>query len=279
MITASGWRRSASVAERSSRAGRRPAWRRRGRAGSLAEVAVLEAGRGRWPLYSRTAQATPGTPRTRYRSSPAAAWTSSMNRTFVVHHPDVGLADVEDLAGGAPHDAAEDRHLLGHQQRGEGDAEDDAEVLAPVAGQHSSATQFMMALFVLAAGGLRYRPRRSRRHRRCTAASDTAVTWSASTSRSSRSNSSSPISSAATGRFCAVEQALADDAEAEQVAPRYGTSGGSISSRMPTSTSAIGRMYSRTTSRTPPSVDHLPHHELGRRRRRGRRSCERSTCG
>src|SRR5262249_12573275 len=55
---------------------------------------------------------------------------------LVVHDPDVGVADVEDLARRALHDAQEDRQLLGHQQGGEGDAEDQAVVLAPVAGEH-----------------------------------------------------------------------------------------------------------------------------------------------
>jgi len=53
-----------------------------------------------------------------------------------VHHPDVGLADVEHLVRGARHQADEDRDLLAHQQRREGDAEDERKVFGAVADQH-----------------------------------------------------------------------------------------------------------------------------------------------
>ena len=55
---------------------------------------------------------------------------------FGVHHPDVGEARVGDEAVGAGHEAHEDGHLLGDEERGDGEAEEDAEVLAPVAGEH-----------------------------------------------------------------------------------------------------------------------------------------------
>ena len=53
-----------------------------------------------------------------------------------VHHPDLRVAHVLDLAGRAPHDVAEDRGLVGHQHRGDADREDQADVLAAVPGQH-----------------------------------------------------------------------------------------------------------------------------------------------
>ena len=53
-----------------------------------------------------------------------------------VHHPDVGALDVANLPARLQHQAAKDRRLLGDQQRGERDAQDDAQVLAAVAGQH-----------------------------------------------------------------------------------------------------------------------------------------------
>ena len=43
-----------------------------------------------------------------------------------VHHPDLRVARIRDGAEGAEHDAREDGHLLGDEQGGEGDAEDDA---------------------------------------------------------------------------------------------------------------------------------------------------------
>src|SRR5262249_6560121 len=100
-----------------------------------------------------------------------------------VHHPDVGAFEVADLAGGVEQQAAEDGTLLRHQQRGEGDAEDDAEVLDPVAGQHFQRDPVH-----------RLTPFRFPR-----AARLNSVMWSASVSTSSRRTPSSPSSSVTTG--------------------------------------------------------------------------------
>lgn len=53
-----------------------------------------------------------------------------------VHHPDVGLPDIQHLVGGAGHQADEDRHLLAHQQGREGHAENQRQILGAVAEQH-----------------------------------------------------------------------------------------------------------------------------------------------
>ena len=53
-----------------------------------------------------------------------------------VHHPDLGVPHVLDLAGRAPHDVAEDRGLVSHQHRGDADREDQPDVLAAVPRQH-----------------------------------------------------------------------------------------------------------------------------------------------
>lgn len=55
---------------------------------------------------------------------------------LVVHHPNVSIANVVDLAGGTLDDANEDGDLLGHQQRRERDAEDQANELGTIAGEH-----------------------------------------------------------------------------------------------------------------------------------------------
>src|SRR5262249_58621278 len=54
----------------------------------------------------------------------------------VVHDPDVGVADLEDLIAGAGEDAHEDGHLVRHEQGGEGHAEDEGEVLVTIAHEH-----------------------------------------------------------------------------------------------------------------------------------------------
>src|SRR5262249_5949009 len=105
---------------------------------------------------------------------------------LVVHHPDVGVADVEDLAGGALHDAGEDGDLLRHQQGGEGDAKDDADVLAPVAGEH----------FPRDPGHGSFPPALNRPR----AASEKSATWSAMRSTVNERSSSSPIKSGMTWR-------------------------------------------------------------------------------
>src|SRR5256885_1435832 len=96
--------------------------------------------------------------------------------------------NVADLARGAAHDAGEDRHLMGHQECGEGDPEDDAEVLAPVAGEHFPRD-----------------PAHDDSFRRCRARLRTAArlnSWmcSPSVSTSSCSNSISPARARMTGR-------------------------------------------------------------------------------
>src|SRR5205085_9068535 len=54
-----------------------------------------------------------------------------------VHDPDVGEARVRDEAVGPGHQADENRHLLGDEEGGDRQTEDNAEILAAVAGQHS----------------------------------------------------------------------------------------------------------------------------------------------
>ena len=49
-----------------------------------------------------------------------------------IHHPDTGVANVLDLAPGPIHDAREDRALVRHQKRREGDGEDQAQVLGAI---------------------------------------------------------------------------------------------------------------------------------------------------
>src|SRR5262249_50644993 len=53
-----------------------------------------------------------------------------------IHHPDVCVSDIRDLAAGAFKDSGEDRGLVLEQERAKGDGEDKAEIFSSVAGQH-----------------------------------------------------------------------------------------------------------------------------------------------
>ena len=53
-----------------------------------------------------------------------------------IHDPNAGAFQVFDLAGGAEQQAAKNGGLLGDEQRGKGDTEDDAQVFGPVTDQH-----------------------------------------------------------------------------------------------------------------------------------------------
>ena len=54
-----------------------------------------------------------------------------------VHHPNLGVGHVGDLAAGSEHDADEDAGLVLEQEGAEGDGEDQAEVFGPVTSEHA----------------------------------------------------------------------------------------------------------------------------------------------
>ena len=106
-----------------------------------------------------------------------------------VHDPDLALLNVPHQVGGPGHDRNEDRDLVRDQQRREGHAEHDAEVLGPVAGQHLERDpDHRLALDL----------RRSRR----TAFSENSAMCSASSSAENFCNSRRPKSTSPTARFC-----------------------------------------------------------------------------
>ena len=54
-----------------------------------------------------------------------------------IHHPNLGVGDVGDLAACAAHDAGEDAGLILEQERAERDGENQTEVFGPVTGEHA----------------------------------------------------------------------------------------------------------------------------------------------
>jgi hypothetical protein len=53
-----------------------------------------------------------------------------------IHHPDGRVSHIGDLAPGTIHQPGKDRGLVRHEEGGESDGEDQAQVLGAVSGKH-----------------------------------------------------------------------------------------------------------------------------------------------
>ena len=123
---------------------------------------------------------------------------------------------------GPEHQAAEDRALLGDQERREGQPQDDPEELRPVADQHlerdpAHRVTLRSATSTAAASSQPSRPPHSAGATQPSAARQNDVIWSVRKSRSSASHASRPDQPLGDRPGHLVVQALADHAEGQGV--------------------------------------------------------------